>query len=187
MIKKLGLLIAAVAVLAFAVPAAASAAPSITSVAGTKAPVNTKITGTASDVSFTSSTLGTITCDEVTIYGKLSENTGTSVKMGTEGEGTTENCEDNGDEISFSDITVTNLAMTVVNKGTLSFDATAHLPGALECVFTGTNVPFTYVSTTPNITFNKSGGIKAVPAGCGNITFDATFKLEIGGTAVILD
>ena len=189
MVKKLCLLMAGVAVLAFAIPAMANAAPEVTSSAGKTAAVGTNITGTNSGhVLLTGTPFGTFTCKTVTLNGQLTVNTGTKV-TGNSGTGTCSGSElPSGWPLTITHITVTHLESTVVGSGKASFTFVADLPEGFVCDYTGTNVPFTYVSGSSHITFSNAAGITA-GGFCGgpNMRFDGTFKIEIGSTAVILD
>src|ERR1041384_2291045 len=110
MLKKLGLLLGATVVLAFAIPAVAGA-HAVTSKAGVLAPKGTVITATGSDVTFTSSILGATTCTTLTLTFELTENDGTDVT----GSGTTNNppssgCVQNGNPVTITSFAITRLA-----------------------------------------------------------------------------
>jgi hypothetical protein len=190
MVKKLSLLLAAVAVLAFAVPAMASA-HAVTSKAGTLAPKGTIITGTGSDVTLTSSVLGTITCTSLTLTGEITENNGTNVT----GKGTSNNppatgCTNNGNPVTVTSVAISRLAAEGTETNA-SFVATIDIKKpseTLECTFTGTKVPFTYTVGGNSLVFkNAEGGGILGTKGCGSATLTASFAIEIGSTAVILD
>ena len=188
MAKKFSLFMTTVAVLAFAIPAMASAAPSVTSKAGVLAPKGMKITGTnVGHVLTTGTPFGTLTCAKVTLSGELTENTGTKV-TGKAGTGTVSECNVNGSPLTTTNITVTHLESTVAGSGKASFTYVSDTAGGITCDYIGTNVPFTYVPGSSHITFKEATGING-PGFCAapNIRFDATFALEIGSTAVILD
>ena len=188
MAKKFSLFMAAMAVLAFAIPAMASAAPEVTSKAGTRAAVPQNITGTnVGHVLTTGTPFGTLTCNKVTLNGVLTVNSGTKV-TGNAGTGTTSECNVNNNPLTITNITVTHLESTVVGSGVASFTFVADLPGGITCDYTGTNVPFTYVTGTSHITFKEAAGING-PGFCAApaIKFDGTFSIEIGSTPVILD
>jgi hypothetical protein len=193
MTKKFSLLLAAIAVLAFAVPGMASA-HAVTSKANVLAPVGTEITGTGSDVTLTSNLLGAITCEKLTLKGKITKNDGSTVEgSGGAEKPPTVGCKNGTNPVTVTSVTVTKLfAGTVggVSKTYATFDATVDIekPGeTLECTFTGTEVPFTYTSGGNSIVFTEAAGIKGAPAACGTAKLDGTFLIEIGSTAVILD
>jgi hypothetical protein len=191
MIKKLSLLLAAVAVLAFAVPAMASA-HKVTSKAGTLAAVGTIITGTGSDVTLTSSLLGPITCGTLTLTGELTVNDGTNVT----GKGTTNNppstdCTNEGQPVVVTSVAISSLKAEGTETN-VSFVATVDInsPKPVECTFTGVKVPFTYTVGGDSIVFTKAAGITST-GGCGPATLDGSFTIEIikegVSTPVILD
>jgi hypothetical protein len=188
MVKKLTLLAAAIAVVAFAIPAAASAAPSVTSSAGVLAPVGTVITGTSSNTK-TQTELGLLTCTNVTVTGKITKNSGTSVEAVSNGkEGTTKGCEVEGSALTITDPTLINLTSTVDTKGSVTLTFIADLLG-ISCHFSGT-VPFTYKDPTDtiNVASTSSPALTGSPAICGNASsFKGDFTLTIGTTPVILD
>jgi hypothetical protein len=195
MIKKLTLLATAIAVLAFAVPAMASAAPSLTMPAKTLVPANvmsgnpnSNITGTSVNAKTTTS-LGTLTCAKVTLNGTVTENTGSSVKGVGTGAGTTTTCKIEGESINITDVTLAEIKSTVSGAGSASFSFQADLPVVGTCTYTGTNAPFTYVSGSSVITFNKAT-LTASPSACGTAALDGEFSFETtenGGGAIILD
>src|ERR1700743_2769547 len=75
MIRKLGLLLTAVAVIAFAAPAVAGA-HAVTSPKGVLAPVGTVMNATGNDITITSATLGAITCLTLDTEVTLNKNNG---------------------------------------------------------------------------------------------------------------
>jgi hypothetical protein len=191
MFKKLSLLLAAVAVLAFAVPAMASA-HKVTSSKNVLAATGSIITGTGSNVILNSSVLGAIKCSSLTLNGELTKNDGTTV----EGSGTTNNpsavdCTNGTRTVKVTSVAISKL--TAASAGTwASFVATIDIEKpteTLECTFTGKEVPFTYTSGAGNtINFaNVSGAGITGTTGCGTAKLEATFAFEIGSTAVILD
>ena len=187
MAKKFNLLMAAVAVLAFAVPAMASAAPSVTSKAGTLAPVGTIITGTSTNTEL-STNLGTLKCEKLIVKGKITENSGSSVKVTKEGEGTTSGCKVGTEALTWTDLTLLNITSTVDKSGTVGLHFVMDLPGDVTCTYEGAAVPFTYTSGSDTITI--SGNLKPTPAACGaeaKTKFTGSYTLTIGSTPVILD
>jgi hypothetical protein len=198
MAKKLSLLLAAVAVLAFAIPSMASAA-GVTSKAGTFAPVGTEITGTGTEINLKSSTLGNIICGKLTLHGKLTLNNGTNFA----GEGVaetpkTENCKNGTKTVVVTSVSLTNLHNTAVTEaevkegvgtGVASFTATVDVGTELECTFTGKEIKGKYKVGGSALEFTEalSTGITSSPAACGTAKLIGNFPLEIGSTAVILD
>src|ERR1700733_11750530 len=131
MAKKLSLLFAAVAVLAFAIPSMASAAEA-TVPAGTRAPVGTLITGTGKNVILTSSTLGEIKCATLELKGEITKNDGTTVEgSGNNTKPTQTGCENGpGRPVTVASVNLTKLfangtatGKTTVKPATVSFTA----------------------------------------------------------------
>jgi hypothetical protein len=198
MAKKLSLLIAAIAVLAFAVPSMASAAEA-TCPAGTKCPVGTEITGAGTNINLTSSTLGEINCESLTLKGAITKNDGTTVEgSGNNVSPTQAGCfnKEKSRPVTVTEVNLTSLVASEAAKagssrnGTVSFTATVDLPAGIVCKFTGTKVPGTYVSgANPAVlSFNKGAGITST-GGCGTATLDGSFKLSktSGGSALVID
>jgi hypothetical protein len=184
--KKLSLLLAVVAAMSLAITATASASK-LTSTAGVLAPVGSVITATGSDVTFTSSLLGATTCKTVTLQLTLTKNDGSIVEAsGNNVNPAQEGCINGTKKVITTSFNITNLKTTTSGAGTMSFVTTEDI-GELECTYTGTNVPFTYVVGSDVITFTNAAGIVGTPAPCGTAKLDATFTLEIKGVAVILD
>jgi hypothetical protein len=184
MSKKLSLLAMVVAALAaFAIPAAANAAPSITSSAGVLAPVGTILTAKSTNAK-TVTSLATLTCREVAVNGELSENTGTSVMVERHGEGTTSGCEALGASIRITDPTLITLTATPTLK-TVKLTFIADILGA-SCHFEG-DLTFSYTAGSSSI--HISGTVTSATGGiCPSTgTFSGDFAITIGATPVILD
>jgi hypothetical protein len=188
MFKKLTLLLAAVAVVAFAVPSLASASKA-TIPAGTLAPVGTAITTTGSDIVQKSSTLGALTCATLTLNGKITKNDGTTLEAsGSNSNPAQSGCVNGTKSIIFTTFEITKLVSTTSGSGTMSYTAKEDI-GTVECTFIGTSVPFTYTVGGSAIVFSEAGGITSSPAACGTMKLSGQFKLEKTGTstALILD
>jgi hypothetical protein len=185
MFKKLTLLLAAVAVLAFAVPSLASASKA-TLPAGTLAPVGTQFTTTGSDIIFTSSLLGNITCSTLNLNGSLTKNNGTTVEAsGTTSAPTQSGCKNGEKTVTITSVEVTNLTTTTSGSGTWSYKMAVDI-GSLSCTYTGTKVPFTFTSGTNVMNFSSASGITGSPAGCGTTKLTGAFALEKAGTSTSL-
>jgi hypothetical protein len=186
MAKKFSLLMAAVAILAFAIPSFANASQ-LTNSAGVPTSMGTKIiaTSTSPTVTLTGSLLGDLSCEHVTLEGELTVNSGGTVEVAGIGEGTQSGCTRSGKPITFSDTTVTNIRSTMSGTGTASFVSTAMI-NTIVCHFTGVNVPFTYTSGSDTIVFSGARGV--LSTGCGAARLDGTFTLEReGGGTLIFD
>jgi len=186
MAKKFSLLIAAAAILAFAVPALANAAPQVTSSKEVTAKVGSTITGVSTDTETTGTPLGTLKCGEVMVAGVLKKNTGTEVEATddeTAGANTTSNCTVEGQALTIEKPTLTKLIATSSTKTVaLSFTAKAK---TVVCEYQGT-VPFTYTPGTGSI--HIAGKLKdPARATCKEPEIHGDFALSISGTPVILD
>lgn len=189
MAKKFSLLLAAVAVLAFAIPSMASATKA-TLPAGTLAPVGTSIVGTGTDVTLKSSLLGTITCSTLNLNGSITKNNGTVVEgSGATSAPTQSGCKNGTKSVNVTSVVLTKLFSEKESKGTASFEATVDVGSELVCKFTGTNVAGTFTSGTNVLKFSGATGVTASPASCGTSTLTAEFALEKSGTSesLILD
>jgi hypothetical protein len=193
MVKKFSMLLAAVAVLAIAVPAMANATElntKSTGGAGTRVPVNTVVTGTGANISLTSSTLGTINCKKLNLKGKVTVNNGTTVEASNAGEAPEqETCLNGTKPVNVTNVTLTKLFSNETGKGTASFTAVVDIKNPeseLKCTFTGTNVPGTWTSPSSTITFSSAAGVTSTPAACGTAKLDGAFTLEVGSSAVFL-
>ncbi len=188
MAKKFSLLMAAVAVLAFAIPALANAAPSVTSSKGVLAKASTEtknastITGTSTNV-VTKSSLGELKCEKVTVTAWLTKNTGTEVHATTDSgsQNKAVGCTAGGTPVEITDPTIVTLQANLAGSGTQTVSLTFTLP-AVGCTFTGT-VSFTYVPSSAVI--HIAGSLTSTA--CGAATIAGDFTLEIGSTPVILD
>ena len=176
MAKKLTLLTMAIgAMLALAIPAMASAS-SLTMPEKTLVPVGTAIQGTSTDV-VTTTSLGNLKCEKVTVNGKVTKNNGTEVEGTANGASTSSNCFFKTNPIAIKNITLNNIKSTTIGSGTasLSFEAEVK-PGELNCKYSGSAVPFTYTSGTDSLLL--SGGLTASPAACGTASIKGNFTLE---------
>jgi hypothetical protein len=187
MLKKFSLLLAAVAVLAFAVPAMASAS-AVTTQAGALIGTPTTVEGTGTNVILTSSTLGSISCGTLNLVGTLTKNDGSTVEgSASEQEPVTSDCTNTHGTVTVTKLTLTKLfAGTVggVQKQFVNFTSKVDI-GALTCNITGTEVPFTYTAGDDKIVFTEATG--ATAAGCGTLKLDGSFTIEVGGAGVKLD
>jgi hypothetical protein len=188
MAKKLSLAMAAIAAIAvFAIPATASAAPTVTMPAGTLVPVGTELTGTSTDAEITTS-LGAIHCGTVHVNAELTKNNGTEVEAVGVGQGLATTCAFTaGEAITVTDVTLFKLSATAAAKK-LEFTLIADL-GPVTCHFVtpAGGINFTYVSGSDTITIAEQK-LTATPAACRPGEFQASFTIETtAGGAVILD
>jgi hypothetical protein len=191
--KKLSLLLAAVAVLAFAVPAFASASTGLTE-SGSLVAVGTEVLGTNNGViTTTSSKTGNINCEEVKVYGKILANSAAEVRANNTGTANTSfatKCSNtNGATVEVSEIKLNELKTTGGGVGTASISFKIKL-GSLTCSYTTTTGSGTYVpgASPAEITISEQA-LSVTPIACGTTAkLDGKFKLStVGGTALVLD
>jgi hypothetical protein len=183
MAKKLSLLLAAFAVVAFAAPAFASAAPEVT-INGLRAPVGTAITGTSTNFVIGTS-IGNVRCAIVEFSAETTINNGSTVGVvGTSPFSTTKCSFKGGTPITIDDATLLSLHSSEAGKGTLGPTAEATLP-ELTCHYSGSAVPFTY--TSGGNTLSITGSLKASPAACGAAVASGAFTITSPGGPVVLD
>jgi hypothetical protein len=193
MVKTRSVLLAAVAVAAFAVPGFANA-DAMTITKGTLAPAtnpektgpaDATITGSSMNFEVTNTPFGTLTCKEVMVSGWLTKNNGTEVTaVDDPGSGnTTSDCMVGTAELKIDNLTLVSLSATAkATTVSLSFTATA---AGLTCTYTGTAVPLTYTAGGSSI--HIAGILKGGEAFCANPEIHGDFALSITGAAVILD
>jgi hypothetical protein len=183
MIGKLGAVLVAGVVLAFAVPTMASAAEfTVETTAGSgikePVPVGTTMELTGTNVTLTSSTLGEIKCAKLNLRATLFQNAGGFV----EGEGEeeiplTENCTSPSGAVTWTKVRVAQLWTQTSGFLKLSFTAKVDVGSKkITCNVTGMEVLSTYALGGDSIVFSKATEVTA--AGCGTIKLDGTFTLE---------
>jgi len=187
MAKKFSLLLAAVAVVALAVPAFASAA-AVTDGSGNLLGKGTKISGTSTNAT-TLTSLGLLTCATVKVNGELTANSGGTVEGVGVGAGETSTCRLGKKEISITDITLTSLKSTgTSHTGTIGVTFEADLP-ELHCHFKSpaAGLPFSYSAGGNTLTISE-GNLEGTPEACEPGTLNGTFTIsQTGGGAVVLD
>jgi hypothetical protein len=180
MMKKLSLLLAAIAALAFAAPTLASASTGLTENGGLVA-VGSRVTGTnIGAVTITSAIFGNITCGEMMLEGEVKKNgAAVGVEVGAAGANSMGNCAAAGMAVEATSVTFTNLTSTAAEAGTgkASLSWKIDLP-AVTCKFTAEAAPFTYVANGDVIKFAKAPLAVAPAAACGVATLDAEFTLS---------
>jgi hypothetical protein len=189
MAKKLILLATALgALFALVAPAMASASPVLTMPAGTAVKTGTEITGTSTN-SVTKTSLGSLTCEKVDVTAKVEENSGTKIKAGGVGEGSSTVCKLGTTGITITHIKLNSLASSTSTTGTANFSFEADLPG-LTCKYESKSgvTPVSWVLGSSSI--HLAGELTATPAACGTASFSGDFSLETtaagGGGAVLI-
>lgn len=175
--RKLATFLAAVAVLAFALPASASAnTPTLFDHAG-KVAVGAKILMTSTNWTVQTA-LGLTKCSKVSITGTVTNNGGGTVRgIGQGSSGSP--CLVNGNPYSLTDLTVLEFHTAAAGSGTLALTFKKEVSGIL-CHFTSAGVPFTYTAGVTNDTIQiTNGNLTGTPAGpCEPGILNATLTLE---------
>lgn len=192
MTKKLILLIGtAGALVAFAVPAIANAAPSLTMPAGTLVATGSGVTATSTNTVL-ATPLGNLTCAAVTINATVLENTGTSWKASAAaGKSTAQTCHLGTNAFLITNIKLNSLNVSAAAKvAILTFEA--DLPGNLTCHFESTAGGTAVTYSAGSSSLHLAGGLVGSPEICGEegeveIHGDFTLSTTSGGGAVILD
>lgn len=188
MAGKASMLLALLAVVAFAVPASAGAAPAITEPAG----VLVK-TGALLEVSSTNAvvetSLGKLSCAKVTGTGQITANTGSTIGAVGVGEGTSTTCFLGGSKpITKTDFTLKKLHSETSGIGTASASFTADLPAGLVCHFETPTTPISFTSGGDVVKLVKADLI-GTPAACEPALLSGEFTVQTdgGGAPVIID
>lgn len=184
--KKLILL--GMAIAAFAVPAAASASPVLTSSDNPGVPIGlgSEIVGFSENAVTENTALETLTCEEVEIEAEVSENTGSSIKTGGIGPGRTAGCEAGGLPLTITSPKLVTLSTSgSSHTGTLTLSFTADV-GPIQCPFSGTG-EFTYET---GVGVLHIPGVKlAGPAICepeeGSPVFSGDFAISTSNGAAV--
>jgi hypothetical protein len=191
MAKKFSLLLAALALLAFAVPTMASAAK--LTEGGKLVEPGTAILGTGSNVELNSNLLGSIICEKITLKGTVTKNNGTEVEgSGENKEPGTTNCKNGVKPVKVTSVNLKKLFVKSATEATGSFETTIDIgkepETVIECTFTGENIPGSFVNETDTVSFNTTTFSVKGSAACGNAKLKGSFTLETtNGTPVILD
>lgn len=181
MARKLSLFLAAAAIVAFAAPALASAAPEIT-VNGARAPIGTQISGSSTNTVWKTE-LGNFTCGTVTFSGQITANTGSTFAGKGTSAMTTSSCFFKGTTaFTIDDATLLSLHSATPGAGTASLTYTATAFG-LTCHYSNAALPFTYPALGNTLTVK--GELTASPAECGNTAIESTFTITSPGGAVV--
>lgn len=193
MAKKLSLLLAAVAVLAIAVPAMANAAPTLRgAVSHSSIATGETVRGTGSNVNIHSPLLGNIECSTITLEGKLEKNNDSEGITGSnsgQASPPTTDCTNGTNTVNVTKVTLTDLKSATNGAATASFTAIVDV-GTKECTFTGTNVAAnTYSSGATSLSFTGATGITGAPSACGPTgnTLTGSFELELASTGEKLE
>jgi hypothetical protein len=208
MAKKLSLLLAAVAVLAVAVPAMANAAvPTLRGVT-THSPIAITtppetIRGTGTNVEIHSPLLGSIKCSTITLEGTLTVNDMTNGITGSntgQASPPTTDCTNGTNTVNVTNVKLTDLKSSHTEEvevekvkktvGVVEASFTAEVDvGTKVCTFTGTNVKTTYSSGATSLSFSGATGITGAPSACGATgnTLTGSFLLELASTGEHLE
>jgi hypothetical protein len=180
MAKKFSLLMAAIAIVAFAVPTFASANAKVTDPANVLLAPGKLIEATNVGNVTTQTSLGVLTCPTVTVTGELTANTGTTYKGIGIGQGTSSACTVGGKPLTITDITLIELHSGTTLAGTINVKFVGDLPGGVVCTFSSPNMPYAVTGTdTIKIT---NGDLAASPPACEPGLLTGTFTLETDNT-----
>jgi hypothetical protein len=186
MTKKLTLLaMVAGALVAFAIPAMASAS-SLTQPAGTLVPVGSVVTAVSTNAKMKTS-LGTLTCEKWTVNTQVTKNSGSGTVTAVQsGAGTTSVCKLGSSGLIFTNVKFNSLSVTSPTAGSANFSYEIDFSG-LTCKYASTSgaTPVTYTSGGSSI--HVGGPLTATPASCGTSTFEADFALSRTASPVIID
>lgn len=184
MVKKLSLLLAALAaVFAFAAPAA-SAAPALTMPPGVLVPKGTKITGTSVNT-VVKTPFGAIKCEKWTVNAEVIANGGFNVEAVGGAQGAAVGCTVNGIPILVTDVTLKKLSSAIIGKGMVALTFEVDVPGV--CHYESGAIPYAYAPGAAVI--QLAGKLLGKPAACEPAEFEGAYELEttVGGGAVIHD
>jgi hypothetical protein len=187
MAKKLSLLMSAVAVLASAVPAAASAATGLTE-GGKLIATNQIVTFTnIGEMTLTSEKLGNEPCKSVMLEAELVVNTASEVRATKGGTDSATSCSRAGAEVKIFGIELNEVKTNGGGTGTISLAFKIELnPGGTVCSYVGTNMTFTYTPGSDAIRI-ASGPLSVTPAACGkSSSLDGEFTLTTRNTTMPL-
>jgi hypothetical protein len=180
---KIGSLLVAVAIVAFAAPAMAGASTGLTD-GGVLVPVGTTITGSnVGSVTTTAATLGNTSCESLMFNVELNQNSAatgfTALGITT---GSMSGCVWNGTAVKATNVTVVEITSPGGSSGTgkASFSYEIDYPG-LTCKYTASGAAFAYTAGSDAINFTKAP-LTSSPAACGTTTFDASVTLSTPGS-----
>lgn len=177
-----GILIAAVASLAFA--AAASASP-VLEEAGTTVPVGTKLDSTSSNLKITNSPFGEVNCTKAELFGELAKNTGTSLAVN--GISATSTCVSGKFRVPLTNLKFPSWSTSTIGVGQISTSLTVDTL-KVECTYSG-NGSFTYVlgSNVIKVSISLIPTAKPCQPEVGSVVLSGEFRVEtVSGTAVII-
>jgi hypothetical protein len=186
MLKKFSLLLAGVAVLAFAVPAFASATTGLTESGVLVSPGQKVEAKNIGGVVLTSTKLTNITCKSVTLTGEVEKNTTATVRI-VQGAFSANNFAKECTTASETPVTVKNISLKEIHtegkeiggglkegKFSVTFELTV---GTLTCKFSTASSVGHYVPGTDEITTTE-GKLEVTPAACGtSATLDGKFTI----------
>lgn len=188
MFKKLTMLAMAVgALLAFAIPAVASANVTLTDESGAAVEVGTEITATSTNTT-TVTANGSLTCPKVIIHGELTSN-GSDVAIKSLSTTTEGQCKFGGlINTTITSPAVGNITLTTGGSGTIAsttFVSDIGAPVNLSCHFSSGSLGISWTSTGVSV---SKGGLTGTGTGCpskGEISGE--FSLEANGEALTID
>jgi hypothetical protein len=191
MIKKLGLLFSAVAVLAFAVPAFANAATGLTEAGGVPVPVGAKLEYTSlSSTTITSTKTGNIVCAKSTLTGTVTINNSSHYLVTQSGlNNTISECKASGGSATVKNISGFLEEGNGGGTGAFVISFTVVLPGGLECKYSMSGGVFTYnpaeTADGSDVLTIASQPMTVTPAACGTTAqLDTRYTRETDETTI---
>jgi hypothetical protein len=176
MIGKLSWVAAAFAVLALAAPSLASASQ-MTESGGGATPVGEHFEAFATNTSFVTSKLGTVTCSSLTGDNELTTNSGGTVAAEGLSTGFGFSCLLNSkSEVFVPHFELDEMNLTSTSSGSATLKAELLLPGSIVCNVSGT-VAITYKSGSSTI---HVSGSKLKDGPCGEVSVTDDFVLGSG-------
>jgi len=184
--KKFGPLATAIAVLAFAVPALASASTGVKQGGSLLSP-GTVLEGVSTNTTMTT-TLGTLKCASVSVSAELSKNNAAEgFEAVGNGETSTSTC-----VLGSTSFTVKNIILNKLTsgpsesgKGKVIFSFEMLLSSSLTCKYATTGASFTYPVEGSNLRLTNVP-LTATPAACGEAKLSGLFSQTAGGSAVAI-
>ena len=188
MAKRVKLMIVSVVVVAFAVPALASAAPAITDPPGTVLEKGKLLEMTSIGAVTVSTSLGKFSCPTWTWTMHVNANGGSTFQLLGTGQGTSANCTIGGKAATGTDFTLTLIHSATVGSGTMNLTFHFDAPSGITCHFASASVPFTYTAGGDVMKITNGDLVGTPAAACEPGLLNAEFTIETdGGGAVILD
>jgi len=187
MAKKFSLLLASMAMAAFAAPSIGSAAPALTDPPGTLVAPGALLQATNVGNVTVHSSLGVISCTTVGMTGELISNTGSTTTSIGVGLGFAGPCGVGPKSVKLTDITLKHVHCSIIGICTTNILFVVHLPAGVTCNYESPNMSATYTSGGDVIKVTN-GDLKGTPAACEPGLLNGQFTIETdGGGSITFD